>query len=84
MNKKIIAMITQQEPLTDTQYSFILDLLGDTRKRKHDLRHILDAIFWLVRTGCQWRNLSKEFPKWQLVYYYFSIFKRTGLWEKST
>ena len=75
-------MQTQQEPLTDTQYSFILDIIDDNRKRKYDLRHILDGIFWVNRTGTQWRNTSKEFPKWELLYYYFSKFKRLGIWEK--
>lgn len=45
MYKKIIAMQTQQEPLTDTQYSFILDIIGgDTRKLKYDLRCLLNHI----------------------------------------
>ena len=32
---------------------------------------IWNAIFYLVKTGCQWRMLPKEFPKWELVYYYY-------------
>ncbi|WP_232779752.1 IS5 family transposase [Capnocytophaga canimorsus] len=42
------------------------------KKRKHDLRTIWNAIMYLVKTGCQWRMLSGDFPKWQLVYYYYS------------
>ena len=75
-------MQTQQEPLTDAQYSFILEAINDTRKRKYDLKLIIEAVFWLNRTGCQWRNLSKEFPDWRIVYYYFRRFKFQGLWEK--
>ena len=75
-------MVTQQESLTDTQYSLILGIFSDNRKRKYDLRHILDAIFWLNRTGCQWRNLDSKFPKWQLVYYYFNKFVKRGIWEQ--
>lgn len=41
------------------------------RKQKHDLRKIWNAIFYLVKTGGQWRMLPKDFPKWQLVYYYY-------------
>lgn len=41
------------------------------RKRKYDLRRIWNAIFYLVKTGCQWRMLPKEFPKWKSVYYYY-------------
>lgn len=75
-------MQTQQESLTDAQYSTIQSIIGCTRRRKYELRDILNAIFWLNRTGCQWRNLGKEFPKWQLVYYYFRKFKNNGTWEK--
>ena len=42
------------------------------RKRKYDLRIIWNAIMYLVKTGCQWRMLPKDFPKWELVYYYYS------------
>jgi hypothetical protein len=41
------------------------------RKRKHDLRTIWNALFYIVQTGCQWRMLPSNFPKWQLVYYYY-------------
>ena len=75
-------MQTQQEPLTDAQYSYILEIIDDDRKRKYDLRTILNAIFWICRTGSQWRNLSSEFPKWQIVYYYFRKYKLCGMWEK--
>lgn len=35
------------------------------------MRSVLDALMYLVKTGCQWRMLPNDFPKWQLVYYYF-------------
>jgi transposase len=58
---------------TDAQWQILENFLDNNkRKRKHELRKILDAIFYLLVTGCQWRNLPKDFPKWQLVYYYFS------------
>ncbi|MBK7882527.1 MAG: transposase [Chitinophagaceae bacterium] len=57
-------------------------LLNIKRKRKHDLRQILNAIFYLVKTGCQWRMLPGEFPKWQIVYYYFNRWKTLGVIEK--
>lgn len=58
--------------LTDTQWQFIEKvLLPQERKRKHDLKEIFNGIFYLVKTGCQWRMLPKDYPKWELVYYYF-------------
>jgi putative transposase len=50
------------------------------RPRTHPLRRILDAIFYVVRTGCAWRYLPTTFPPWQTVYYHFRQFCRTGLW----
>jgi putative transposase len=41
------------------------------RKRKVDLREIVNAIFYLLRSGCAWRYLPHDFPKWRTVYYYF-------------
>ncbi|WP_187270113.1 transposase, partial [Pontibacter qinzhouensis] len=42
----------------------------------------MDAIFWCLRIGHQWRNLSESFPKWQLVYYYFRKWQRDGTLER--
>lgn len=52
------------------------------RKRTIDLREVLNAIYYLLRTGCQWRMLPHEFPVWQTVYYYFSRWRKEGLWVK--
>jgi transposase len=53
------------------------------RKRKHSLRRVVDTIFYLTRTGIQWRNLSQtRFPDWRVVYYYFRSWKKAGLLRK--
>ncbi len=58
--------------LSDNQWQFIKKSLQlDERKRKHDLRSIWNSIRYLLKTGCQWRMLPKDFAKWQLVYYYY-------------
>jgi putative transposase len=51
------------------------------RPRQHPYRELLNAIFYAVRTACQWRNLPKDFAPWPTVYHYFRLWKRTGLWE---
>ena len=51
------------------------------RKRKNSLKEILKAIIYVNKTGCQWRMLPSEFPKWQLVYYYFQKWLREGTIE---
>ncbi|WP_262899093.1 transposase [Fibrella aquatilis] len=69
-------------PLTDPQWAAISPFFNLKRKRMHDLRHIVDCILWLLRTGCQWRNLPKCWPHWQAVYYYFDLWKRDNLFER--
>jgi putative transposase len=51
------------------------------RKREHSFGEILNAIFYVVRSGCPWRMLPHDFPPWQTVYYYFRIWRRSGIWE---
>jgi putative transposase len=68
--------------LTDSQYDAMIQIIGDTCKRKHPLREILNAIFYLLKTGCQWRMLPCDLPKGQPVYYYFSQWKEDGTFEE--
>lgn len=46
------------------------------------LRSVLDAIFYLLRTGCQWRVLPREYPPWSTVHYYSRAWKNTGTWVR--
>ena len=56
--------------LTDSQWEAIKPLFDCRRKRKYDLRRdVLDALFYLAKTGCQWRMLPREFAPWTTVYY---------------
>jgi putative transposase len=50
------------------------------RPRKHSYRELLNAIFYLTKTACQWRNLPTHFAPWGTVYHYFRIWKGNGLW----
>jgi putative transposase len=50
--------------------------------RRHSLRTVLNAIFYLLRTGCAWRYLPSDFPPWQTAYYHFRQFCRTGIWTR--
>jgi putative transposase len=51
------------------------------RPRTHSLRRILDAIFYVVRSGCAWRYLPSNFPPWQTVFYHFRRFRLQGKWH---
>ena len=56
---------------------------GHGRPRAHSLREIIDAIFYLLRSGCQWRLLPHDFPRrWSTVYHYFRKRRMDGTWER--
>ena len=42
----------------------------------------MDALFYILRTGCQWRNLPSCFPKWQTVYWYFNRWKKQNIFSE--
>jgi putative transposase len=71
--------------LDDTQYACIAPLLSKPNRRgaprRVPYREILNAIFYLLKTGSQWRLLPHDFPNWKTVYHYFRLFRRNGLWE---
>lgn len=52
------------------------------RKPKYGKRRMLDAIFYLLRSGCAWRLLPYDFPPWQTVYSQFKLWKKEGLFPK--
>lgn len=76
-------MQPQFERLTDGQWEIIKEFLNYQRKRKVDLRQVVNAILFITRTGIQWRNLSQtDFPHWQAVYYYFDRWTKNGVLHK--
>jgi putative transposase len=52
------------------------------RPRVHTLREILNAIFYIVRSGCTWRMLPHDLPPWKTVYHYFRLWRKDGTWER--
>ena len=69
--------------LTDPQWNLISYCFPQPaatgRRRKYSYRELLNGIFYLLRTGCQWRNLPKDLPPWQSTYGYFRRWTKTGL-----
>jgi transposase len=68
--------------LTEAQWRLIEPLLPPPatagRPEKHPRRAIVNAIFYVVRTGCAWRLLPKEYPPWQTVFWYFRRWRADG------
>src|SRR5213593_3867627 len=71
--------------VTDEQWALIEPLLPvypGGRPRETDLRDVVDAIFYLLRTGCQWRYLPKDFPPKSTVWRYFDEWRYNGTLEE--
>jgi putative transposase len=73
--------------LTDDQWKILKPFLenrhihGWGRPRKVDTREVVNAICYVNKTGCQWRNLPHDFPSWPVVFYYYTKWRKTGVWE---
>lgn len=67
--------------VTDDEWAFVAPYLTlmepDAPQRRHDLREVLNALRWIVRTGAQWRMLPTNFPPWAAVY------QQTQRWIKA-
>lgn len=65
--------------LTEAQKAFIKERIPmDNWTSKHDFFLVFDAVLYVDKTGCQWRNLPHDFPAWQTVYYYFRAWSAIG------
>ncbi len=72
--------------LSDEEWKYIEPHMpppkGHGRPRIHSLREILNATFYVLRSGCQWRMLPHDFPRWPTVYHYFRKWRIDGTWER--
>src|SRR5205823_5554424 len=82
-------MRTQRYPsdLTDEQWKLVEPLIPvypGGRPRSTSMRDVLDAILYVLRTGCQWRYLPKDFPPKSTVWGYCDEWRHNGTWIRST
>jgi len=72
--------------LSDKQWQIIAPLIPQAkpggRPRVVDTREVINAIMYLVRSGCAWRMLPREFPPWSTVHGYFRRFRLAGIWQE--
>jgi len=72
--------------MTDAEWSSIAPFMPEAnpigRPRKTDLRAVVNAILYMASTGCQWRQLPKEFPPYSTVQGYFYRWAREGTWAR--
>jgi putative transposase len=72
--------------ITDAQWAVIAPLIPPAkpggRPPVPDMRAVFNAIFYIVRGGCSWRMLPREFGPWETAYGYFWRFRRDGVWQR--
>lgn len=72
--------------LTDEQWKIIRPMIPRSPPigtyREVDMRRIVDGIFYVNRSGCQWRMLPKDYEHWNTTYGYFRQWRKDGTWQK--
>jgi putative transposase len=72
--------------MTDAEWTYLAPFVPAPkpggRPRVHPVREILNAIFYVLRSGCAWRLLPHDLPPWKTVYHYFRLWRLQGLWEQ--
>jgi putative transposase len=85
MNMDAVMRRAYPSDLTDAQWKLLADLFSAAktgRPREVNLRDVVDAIFYVNRTGVQWRYLPHDFPDWEVVYSYFRKWGKDGTWDR--
>ena len=71
--------------LTEAQWRIIQPFVCRPSRRGrphlHSRREVIDTVQYVVRTGCQWRMLPHDFPKWRTVYEFYACWRDDGTWE---
>jgi putative transposase len=77
---------TYPSDLTDREWGLLEPLLPAPKKRGrprlHSPRAILNAVFYVLKSGCQWRMLPRDFPPWKTIFHYFRRWRLDGTWER--
>ena len=68
--------------LNDQQWDTIKDHFHNGNRAKHPKRILMNAVLYLVKTGCQWRFLPRDFPHWKTVYSFYRRMCKANIWEK--
>lgn len=75
--------------LTDAEWEIVAPFVQSRyqkgksgREPTVDKREVVNAIFYVLQSGCSWRMLPHDFPVWESVYWYFKEWERTGVTEK--
>lgn len=81
LKEVILARLLMKDPEWVFFEQFISAIRGRGGRKASNHRLVLDGVFWIARTGAQWRDLPEEFGKWSSVYRQFRRWTLAGLWE---
>lgn len=74
-----------RELMTDEEWAFFAPFLIENRSRggrpPADHRRVLDAVFWIARTGSPWRDLPSEFGNWNSVFRQYRRWTEAAVWD---
>ncbi len=72
--------------LNDQEWALLEPLIPPAKRggrpRTVHMREVLNAIFYVLKTGCQWRQLPRDFPPKGTVYHYFNTWRKDGTWAR--
>src|SRR5258708_32581696 len=83
---KTLDRMAYPSDLTDAQWEVLQPLIpaiaADAAYQVHERREIVNAILYVLRSGCPWRLLPHEVPAWGTCYSYFRRWQREGVWDQ--
>jgi transposase len=74
----------RRHELSDAEWERLAPLLPPHKpgRRRHDDRHVIDAVLWKLATGAPWRDLPTRYGPWQTAYTRFWRWTRAGVWDQ--
>jgi putative transposase len=86
MGKYALERMPYPSDVTDEEWAHLEPLIPAAkpggRRQAIDRREIVNAILYVLRSGCPWRLLPHDLPRWFTAYWYFRQWKRAGIWEQ--
>jgi transposase len=86
LNNKPLGVTMQGEYIKEASWSKMLNFFknspGMYMGKEKDLKGFIESVYWIMRTGAQWRELPEKYGKWNSVFKRFNMWSRKGIWNK--
>ena len=80
--KKEYQATNYESDLTDKQWEAIKEFFPSGNKSKYHKRSLVEAVLYIVKTGCQWRMLPHDYPPHDTVWSFYRRARENGVWDK--